>query len=102
HVGHLSHIAPHRQGDVIAAQLFGRDLGRLEVHVTEHNPRTFGDESLRNGEAQTLRTTCNDCRLTAQQRHLDHASLGLLPSWGTPSIEYHISYRIVPRAGFPT
>jgi hypothetical protein len=54
----------HREGDIVA-QLFGRDFGRLKVHVTEHDPRAFGDESLRNGETQTLGTACDHRSLTA-------------------------------------
>ncbi len=42
----LSHIAPHRQSNVIAAQPLGCDLGRFEIHITKHNPCTLGNESL--------------------------------------------------------
>ena len=102
HLGGLRHIAPHRQGDITAAQLFGRGFGRLEVQVTEHNPRAFGDETLRNGKTQTLCAACDHRCLTAQQRHRDHASLGSDSARGTHRSEYHISYRILPGAGVPT
>ena len=68
----------HGQCDVVTAQLLGGDLGRLEVHVAEHHPRAFRDESLGDGETQTLGTARDHRSLTAQQRHLDHASLSVL------------------------
>ncbi len=74
-VGRLGHIAADRQRDVRTAQLLGRDLGRLEIDVPEHDPRAFGDESFRDGKTQTLRPACDHRSLTVQQRHLDHASL---------------------------
>ncbi len=91
-VGGLRDVAPHRQRDITAAQLFGRDFGCLEVEVAEHYPCALGDEPLRNGEAQTLCTTCDDCSLTVQQRHLNHASLDLRPSAGPhrANIIFHI------------
>ena len=56
-------------GDVVTAQLLGRDLGCLEIHVTEHDPCALGDEPLRDGETQSLGATGNDRGLTGQQRH---------------------------------
>ena len=32
------HIAAHRDGDLVTAELRGRGLRRLEIHVTEHYP----------------------------------------------------------------
>src|SRR5580693_6534510 len=89
-IGGLRDVALHRHSDVAAAQLLGRDLGRLEIDVAEHNPRAFGDESFRDGQTQALRSACDHRTLTAQQRHLDHASLSCPP--GVPIVQ--ISYFI--------
>jgi acyl-CoA dehydrogenase len=95
----LSHIALHRQGKVVA-QLLRRRRGRLQIDVTEHYPRTLGDESLRDRKAQSLCSTRDYRGLTAQQRHLDHASLAVkVLARGHPSFEYHISYRICLEPG---
>ena len=80
---------------LVAAQLGGRFLRRLEIHVAEHHPGALGDEALGDGKAQTLRSTRDDCGLTAQQRHTDHRPHCFAPP-GTGVIQHHISYMILP------
>src|ERR1700742_2972065 len=63
------HVAAHCDGDVVAAELLGRGLRCLEIHVTEYYPGTFVNEPLRDGETQPLGATGEDCGLTGQQRH---------------------------------
>ncbi len=63
----VGHIAAHGQRHFVAAELFGRRLGRTEVQIAQHHARTLGDEPLRDGESQALRTARDDGGLTGQQ-----------------------------------
>jgi hypothetical protein len=47
-----------------------RRLGRTEVQIAQHHARALGDELLRDGKSQALRTARDDGGLTGQQRHL--------------------------------
>src|ERR1700722_11954340 len=63
-------VAPHRQGGVFSSELFGGGLGGAEIQIAQPDAGALGDEPLRDGEPQALRTARDDGRLAAQQRHL--------------------------------
>src|SRR5262249_56340701 len=64
------HVTPHRQSDVVPAELLGRRLGGAEIQIANYHACALCDELLPDGVPETLRTAGDYRGLIGQQRHL--------------------------------